>query len=143
MANDRKPLLTGARVTLVSLERQHRDALLLAASDGMLWELRVTTEPDASTIDAYIETALGGWDSTLVLRSNRLQPRWTHSAKTPPNSGRGLCQPPPFNQSDFMQVLAITVIGAFCGGVATGCFWLIVRPDRLHAGLPRRSRRLF
>ncbi|MEC8885370.1 MAG: hypothetical protein VYD98_11985 [Bacteroidota bacterium] len=45
-------------VKLVPLKREHRDGLLVAASDGSLWELWYTSVPSAETIDAYIVTAL-------------------------------------------------------------------------------------
>lgn len=50
--------LVGKNVKLLPLEKEHRDALLAAASDGKLWNLWFTSVPSEQTIDAYIETAL-------------------------------------------------------------------------------------
>ncbi len=55
---DLEPTLTGKRVTLEPMQKRHRDDLLAAASDGQLWNLRVTTVPDAAGIDDYIGRAL-------------------------------------------------------------------------------------
>jgi RimJ/RimL family protein N-acetyltransferase len=49
--------LEGRGVRLEPLGRQHRDALLAAAADGQLWELKVTVVPSAATIDAYLAEA--------------------------------------------------------------------------------------
>lgn len=50
--------LEGKQVKLVALTKAHKDELLIAASDGALWELWFTSVPSASTIDKYITTAL-------------------------------------------------------------------------------------
>ncbi len=50
--------LTGKIAKLVPLQKEHRDGLLAAASDGKLWELWYTSVPSEETIDQYIETAL-------------------------------------------------------------------------------------
>ena len=57
-----KPFLYSNQVGLVPLDRSYRDELLLAASDGKLWESKVTTVPDSKTINDYINIALIGKD---------------------------------------------------------------------------------
>ena len=62
-----KPTLRGERLTLVPLEKQHRDVLLAAAADGNLWDLKVTAVPSAETIDTYIETAIAGREAGTII----------------------------------------------------------------------------
>jgi len=62
-----KPTLRGERLTLVPLEKQHRDVLLAAAADGNLWDLKVTAVPNAETIDTYIETAIAGREAGTII----------------------------------------------------------------------------
>ncbi|SAL03899.1 N-acetyltransferase GCN5 [Caballeronia calidae] len=62
-----QPTLTGARVHLRPLQRDDRAALLDAAADGALWNLRVTVVPDEDTIDRYIDTALAGREAGTVM----------------------------------------------------------------------------
>lgn len=62
-----KPTLRGERLTLVPLEKQHRDVLLAAAADGNLWDLKVTAVPSAETIDTYIETAVAGREAGTII----------------------------------------------------------------------------
>ncbi|MFT5779223.1 MAG: RimJ/RimL family protein N-acetyltransferase [Crocinitomicaceae bacterium] len=50
--------LTGKQVRLVPMSKGHRDEIILAASDGKLWDLWTTSVPSESTIDAYINFAL-------------------------------------------------------------------------------------
>lgn len=50
--------LEGNLVKLVPLEKEHKNDLLLAASDGELWNLFFTSVPSAETIDAYIDSVL-------------------------------------------------------------------------------------
>ena len=45
-------------VRLIPLEKGHRDALVLAAADGKLWELWHTSVPSEETVAAYISLAL-------------------------------------------------------------------------------------
>ncbi|WP_011631758.1 GNAT family N-acetyltransferase [Granulibacter bethesdensis] len=52
--------LRSDRLSLVPLEHSHRAALLAAAGDGWLWELRFTNVPGSDTIDAYVDAALTG-----------------------------------------------------------------------------------
>ncbi|VWB39808.1 GCN5 family N-acetyltransferase [Burkholderia lata] len=62
-----QPTLTGERIELRPLAPSDRQALLDAAADGQLWNLKVTAVPDAETIDAYIETALQGRATGTVM----------------------------------------------------------------------------
>ena len=52
------PELIGQQVHLLPLSRAHIPALVQAASDGELWNLRVTSVPNADTAKAYVERAL-------------------------------------------------------------------------------------
>jgi RimJ/RimL family protein N-acetyltransferase len=60
-------VLCGSIVRLEPLELSHQQALLVAASDGELWNLAVTIVPDAETIKTYIEQAIEGRDRGVVL----------------------------------------------------------------------------
>ncbi|SAK48853.1 N-acetyltransferase GCN5 [Caballeronia hypogeia] len=62
-----QPTLTGERVLLRPLQREDRAALLDAAADGELWNLRVTVVPNEDTVDRYIDTALAGRDAGTVM----------------------------------------------------------------------------
>lgn len=68
--------LTGTTVELLPLQREHKTALLEAAADGELWNLKVTNVPGPDTVDKYIDTALAGRDAgnmipfTLVRRDD-------------------------------------------------------------------------
>ncbi|RYX84916.1 N-acetyltransferase [bacterium] len=53
-----QPTLIGRGVELRPLQRHHAPALLSAAADGQLWDLKVTVVPGPTTIDGYIENAL-------------------------------------------------------------------------------------
>ncbi|OXI82375.1 GNAT family N-acetyltransferase [Burkholderia sp. AU33423] len=61
------PILTGERVELRPLDSSDRQALLDAAADGQLWNLKVTVVPGPETIDAYIDTALQGRSAGTVM----------------------------------------------------------------------------
>ncbi|BBA38449.1 MULTISPECIES: GNAT family N-acetyltransferase [Burkholderia] len=61
------PILTGERVELRPLDSSDRQALLDAAADGQLWNLKVTVVPGPQTIDAYIDTALQGRSAGTVM----------------------------------------------------------------------------
>ena len=61
------PILTGAYVELRPLDRADRQALLDAAADGQLWNLKVTVVPGPETVDAYIDTALQGRATGTVM----------------------------------------------------------------------------
>lgn len=59
--------LTGTTVELLPLQRAHKAALLEAAADGELWNLKVTHVPGPDTVDQYIDTALAGRDAGTVI----------------------------------------------------------------------------
>lgn len=61
------PTLTGQWVELRPLLAADADALVQAASDGVLWNLEYTVVPSAPTIDAYIAKALEGQAQGTVL----------------------------------------------------------------------------
>ncbi|TQI80227.1 RimJ/RimL family protein N-acetyltransferase [Serratia fonticola] len=61
------PSLIGEQIELQPLQPSHREALLSAAADGELWNLKVTVVPDANSIDHYIETALAGRHAGTML----------------------------------------------------------------------------
>lgn len=52
--------LTGTTVELQPLQPEHKAALLDAAADGELWNLKVTNVPGPGTVEQYIDTALAG-----------------------------------------------------------------------------------
>lgn len=62
-----QPVLIGQRVELHPLEQKHAPALVDAAADGELWNLKVTVVPGPDTIDAYIATALEGQRAGTVM----------------------------------------------------------------------------
>jgi RimJ/RimL family protein N-acetyltransferase len=63
-----KPLtLIGNQIELRPLQPEHREAMLSAAADGELWNLKVTAVPSASTIDSYIATAVMGRNAGSML----------------------------------------------------------------------------
>ncbi len=59
--------LTGTTVELQPLQPEHKAALLEAAADGELWNLKVTNVPGPATVDAYIDTALAGRTAGTVI----------------------------------------------------------------------------
>jgi len=52
------PALIGEHLRLLPLTPAHAPDLLRAASDGELWNLRVTSVPNADTVEAYVARAL-------------------------------------------------------------------------------------
>ncbi|TGN97811.1 GNAT family N-acetyltransferase [Burkholderia sp. USMB20] len=62
-----QPTLNGERITLRPLEASDRQALLDAAADGELWNLKVTVVPGEETVDAYLDTALQGRAAGTVM----------------------------------------------------------------------------
>lgn len=62
-----QPVLTGQRVELHPLEQKHASGLVDAATDGELWNLKVTVVPGPDSIDAYIATALEGQHTGTVM----------------------------------------------------------------------------
>ncbi|BBP83273.1 N-acetyltransferase [Pseudomonas sp. Pc102] len=63
----RQPTLSGQLVELIPLQVEHRQALLDAAADGELWNLKFTVVPGRETVDAYIATALQGREQGTVM----------------------------------------------------------------------------
>ncbi|KJK03156.1 GCN5 family acetyltransferase [Pseudomonas sp. 21] len=61
------PHLIGQHVELIPLRAEHRDALLNAATDGELWNLKVTVVPSPDTVDGYIAKAEKGLEEGTVL----------------------------------------------------------------------------
>lgn len=59
--------LIGSQIELLPLQPTHREALINAAADGELWNLKVTVVPGTSTIDKYIETAVAGRNAGSML----------------------------------------------------------------------------
>ncbi|MGF6569099.1 Protein N-acetyltransferase, RimJ/RimL family [Paraburkholderia fungorum] len=55
-----QPTLTGQIVELRPLQQEHAQALLDAAADGQLWNMKLTVVPGPETVDRYIATALEG-----------------------------------------------------------------------------------
>lgn len=62
-----QPTLTGEHIVLRPLAASDRQALLDAAADGELWNLKVTVVPDERTVDAYLDTALQGHAAGTVM----------------------------------------------------------------------------
>lgn len=61
------PHLIGQHVELIPLHAEHRDALLNAATDGELWNLKVTVVPGPDTVDSYLAKAEKGLEEGTVL----------------------------------------------------------------------------
>lgn len=64
---DLRASLLGWRVRLRPLERNDASALVAAASDGALWNLRHTVVPSAATVDRYVASAVEGRDAGTVM----------------------------------------------------------------------------
>jgi N-acetyltransferase len=62
-----EPVLTGSAVILEPLQTHHEAALLAAAADGELWNLKFTVVPNAGTITRYIEHAIAGRNEGKVM----------------------------------------------------------------------------
>ncbi|KWA06903.1 GNAT family N-acetyltransferase [Burkholderia territorii] len=62
-----QPTLVGERIMLRSLDASDRQALLDAAADGRLWNLKVTVVPGEDTVDAYFDAALQGRAAGTVM----------------------------------------------------------------------------
>jgi N-acetyltransferase len=63
----KQPTLRGSRTILVPLAASHEAALLSAAADGELWNLKVTIVPGPVTICEYISHAIAGRDAGTVM----------------------------------------------------------------------------
>lgn len=61
------PTLTGETVELRPLRESDAPALIEAAADGELWNLKVTVVPGPATVDAYIARALEGERAGTVM----------------------------------------------------------------------------
>jgi RimJ/RimL family protein N-acetyltransferase len=62
-----QPTLAGATVELQPLQQEHAAALLNAAADGQLWEMKLTVIPGPESVDKYIATALEGRQAGTVM----------------------------------------------------------------------------
>jgi len=62
-----QPTLVGKTVELRPLRQEDAPALLDAAADGALWNLKVTVVPGPGTVDAYLATALEGRRAGTVM----------------------------------------------------------------------------
>ncbi|WP_087687604.1 GNAT family N-acetyltransferase [Pandoraea sp. PE-S2R-1] len=65
--DDLRTTLVGNSVELHPLEAGHRSALVDAAADGELWNLKFTVVPGLETIDAYLDKALKGREDGTVM----------------------------------------------------------------------------
>ena len=63
----RPTVLEGHGVRLEPLAREHHDGLVVAASDGDLWNLWFTSVPEPEQAHAYISAALAGQDAGHML----------------------------------------------------------------------------
>ena len=61
------PTLIGEHIELAPLQRTHESALLEAATDGELWNSRLTVVPGPGTVAAYVSTALAGREAGTVM----------------------------------------------------------------------------
>ncbi|CAG9220781.1 GCN5 family acetyltransferase [Paraburkholderia tropica] len=61
------PTLSGEIVELRPLRASDANALVEAAADGELWNLKVTVVPGPATVDAYIDKALEGERAGTVM----------------------------------------------------------------------------
>ncbi|NVZ18876.1 GNAT family N-acetyltransferase [Pseudomonas costantinii] len=59
--------LTGTTVELQPLQREHAAALVEAAADGELWNLKVTHVPGPETVDKYLDIALSGREAGTMI----------------------------------------------------------------------------
>jgi N-acetyltransferase len=62
-----QPTLSGSNVELRPLREDHAPALVEAAADGQLWDMKLTVVPSAASIDAYIASALAGRAAGTVM----------------------------------------------------------------------------
>ncbi|KAM9996813.1 hypothetical protein ACTFIZ_001745 [Dictyostelium cf. discoideum] len=61
------PTLIGKLVTLRKMKIEDRDDILKASTDGELWNLKVTIVPGPTTVDKYIDIAMGGVSNGTVV----------------------------------------------------------------------------
>ncbi|MFL9953862.1 GNAT family protein [Paraburkholderia nemoris] len=62
-----QPTLIGQAVELRPLLPEHAQALLDAAADGQLWNMKLTVVPGSETVGSYIATALDGRAAGTVM----------------------------------------------------------------------------
>lgn len=62
-----QPTLSGRLIELLPLQPEHAPHLVEAASDGRLWDLKVTVVPNAETVDTYLATAIQGVQQGTVM----------------------------------------------------------------------------
>ncbi|UVH53086.1 GNAT family protein [Pseudomonas sp. CBSPBW29] len=60
-------ILTGTTVELRPLQREHSAALVQAAADGQLWNLKVTNVPGPDTVEKYVDIALAGREAGTMI----------------------------------------------------------------------------
>jgi RimJ/RimL family protein N-acetyltransferase len=65
--HDPQPTLAGETAILEPLRAAHQTALLDAAKDGQLWNLKVSVIPGPPTIASYIANAIAGRDAGTVM----------------------------------------------------------------------------
>jgi N-acetyltransferase len=58
-----QPVLKGKLVELHSIQVEHRQPIIDAASDGQLWEMTLTVIPSPQTIDQYLNHAFENRDN--------------------------------------------------------------------------------
>ncbi len=62
-----QPVLTGKIIELRPLQQEHGEALLDAAADGELWNMKLTVVPGPDIIGGYVATALDGRAAGTVM----------------------------------------------------------------------------
>src|SRR4051794_3179052 len=62
-----QPALHGHQTSLLPMSMSHCEALSAAASDGQLWDLKVTFVPGQNGMAAYISSALRDRDAGTVM----------------------------------------------------------------------------
>lgn len=62
-----QPTLVGTTVELRPLQKEHAAQLVQAATDGELWNMKVTVIPGPDTVGQYIATALDGRANETVM----------------------------------------------------------------------------
>jgi N-acetyltransferase len=62
-----QPTLAGRIIELQPLQQSHAAALLDAAADGQLWNMKLSVIPGPGSVDKYIATALAGREAGTVM----------------------------------------------------------------------------
>lgn len=60
MSYSLNPVLTGNLVLLLPIQAEDDPRLLEAASDGRLWQMKLTVIPGPDTVEQYLDAALAG-----------------------------------------------------------------------------------